>query len=112
MVVQVTFFRVLIIRAGLNLFLGKHAGEHVFGVRVQVVDSHFINLGVTFDIGCGFDYFFGTLPEFIRQILSSGHVPLLKLVLLHSMANEDVVWHSSLVKFYIILEIFVLFLIQ
>ena len=53
-----------------------------------MVDLHLVDLGVALAVGCWTDDFFCALLELVRQVLSSRHVPLLELVLLHAVADE------------------------
>ena len=112
MVVQVTLLGVLIIGARFDRLLWQHALEQVLGVFARVVDLHLVNLSVALDIRRWTNDFFRALSKIVRKVLSSRHVPFLKLVLLHAVSNEQVVWNTALVELNIILEVFVLLLVQ
>ena len=76
-----------------------------------MIDLHLVDICVALAVRCWTDDFFSALSKLIGKVLSSAHISLLKLVLLHSMANEEVVWHTTLIEFNIILEIFILLLV-
>ena len=77
-----------------------------------MVDLHLVYLCVALDIRRWTNDFFRALSKLVRKVLSCSHVPFLKLVLLHAVPDEQVVWNTALVELNIILEIFVLLLVQ
>ena len=111
MIVQVTLLRVLIIAARFDVLLWQHALEQVLGVCARVIDLNLVHFGVALAVCCWTNDFFCALSKIVGKILSSRHVPLLELVLLHTVANKQVMWNTTLIELNIILEVFVLLLV-
>ena len=112
MIVQITFLSVLVVGSCVYILLGEDTAEQVLGVLVLVIDLHFVHLGVAFHVSSWANNFLRALPELVREVLRRRHVPLLELALLHTVADEEVVRHTSLVKFDIIGVVLVLLLIE
>ena len=72
----------------------------------------FVNDGVALDVGGRTDDFFCTLSQLVGEVLGGRHVSLLELVLLHAVADQEVVGDATLVELHIILEVLVLFLVK